>query len=105
MITVDAPRGRDLQSPRESISLPPLRRPHDARRSGGRRHRALHQLWQRCLAGPEQIGAAGAAVYYRMEFGRQEPAGNVLLPGDWQNAVPSLYDRILQGLEQWRNVG
>jgi hypothetical protein len=40
-----------------------------------------------------------------MKFGRQEPARNVLLAGDWQNAVPSLYDRILQGLEEWRNVG
>ena len=44
-------------------------------------------------------------VYYRMKFARQEPAGNVLLPGDWQNAVPSLYDRIQQALERWRDVG
>jgi tetratricopeptide (TPR) repeat protein len=44
-------------------------------------------------------------VYYRMKFGRQEPAGNVLLPGDWLNAVPSLYDRIQQALERWRNTG
>ena len=44
-------------------------------------------------------------VYYRMKFGRQEPAGNVLLPGDWQNAVPALYDRIERALEQWRSAG
>jgi O-antigen ligase/Tfp pilus assembly protein PilF len=44
-------------------------------------------------------------VYYRMKFGRQEPAGNVLLPGDWLNAVPSLYDRIQQALERWRDAG
>jgi hypothetical protein len=44
-------------------------------------------------------------VYFRMKFDRQEPAGNVLLPGDWQNAVPSLYDRIQQALEQWRSAG
>ena len=41
-------------------------------------------------------------VYYRMKYGRQEPAGNVLLPGDWQKAVPGLYDRIQQALERWR---
>ena len=44
-------------------------------------------------------------VYFRMKFDRQEPAGNVLLPGDWQNAVPSLYDRIQQALDRWRNAG
>lgn len=44
-------------------------------------------------------------VYFRMKFARQEPAGNVLLPGDWQNAVPSLYERIQQALAQWRAAG
>jgi tetratricopeptide (TPR) repeat protein len=44
-------------------------------------------------------------VYYRMKFGRQESAGNVLLPGDWLDAVPSLYDRIQQALERWGNAG
>jgi len=43
-------------------------------------------------------------VYYRMKFSRQEPAGNVLLPGDWLNAVPSLYDQIQGALERWRNA-
>jgi len=43
-------------------------------------------------------------VYFRMKFGRQEPAGNVLLAGDWLNAVPGLYDRIQQALEQWRSA-
>ena len=41
-------------------------------------------------------------VYYRMKFGRQEPAGYVLLPGDWLDAVPSLYDRIEQALQGWQ---
>jgi tetratricopeptide (TPR) repeat protein len=44
-------------------------------------------------------------VYFRMKFDRQEPAGSVLLPGEWQNAVPSLYDRIQQALERWRSGG
>jgi tetratricopeptide (TPR) repeat protein len=42
-------------------------------------------------------------VYYRMKYGRQEPGGYVLLPGDWQNAVPGLYDRIEQALDRWRS--
>ena len=44
-------------------------------------------------------------VYYRMKFGRQEPAGNVLLPGQWLDAVPSLYERVQQALQSWSNAG
>ncbi len=44
-------------------------------------------------------------VYFRMKYHRQEPAGNVLPPGDWQNAVPALYDRVEQALAEWRHIG
>ncbi len=41
-------------------------------------------------------------VYFRMKYDRQDPAGYVLPPGDWQNAVPVLYSQIQQALQQWR---
>ncbi len=40
-------------------------------------------------------------LYYRMKFARESPP-TILLPGDWQDAVPGEYDRIQQALERWR---
>jgi tetratricopeptide (TPR) repeat protein len=56
------------------------------------------------ISGGARSYAIGWA-YYRMKFARQEPAGNVLLPGDWLNAVPSLYSRVEKALQSWDNAG
>ncbi len=43
-------------------------------------------------------------LYYRTHFLR-ESSPVILLPGDWQNAVPALYDRIQQALQRWQSAG
>jgi O-antigen ligase/Tfp pilus assembly protein PilF len=40
-------------------------------------------------------------LYYRMRFSR-ESSPIILLPGEWQDAIPGLYDRIQQALQQWQ---
>jgi O-antigen ligase/Flp pilus assembly protein TadD len=40
-------------------------------------------------------------LYYRMKFARESPS-TILLPGDWQDAVPGEYEKIEQALERWR---
>ena len=57
----------------------------------------------------EQLGSLGSAVqfdligylYYRMKFGRASPVV-MLLPGDWQQAVPGQYFRMQEALARWR---
>lgn len=43
-------------------------------------------------------------LYYRMRFSR-ESSPIILLPGEWQDAIPGLYDRIQQALERWQAAG
>ncbi|MGA2285374.1 MAG: O-antigen ligase family protein [Dehalococcoidia bacterium] len=38
-------------------------------------------------------------LYYRMHFSR-ESSPIILLPGEWENAIPGLYDRIQQALQR-----
>lgn len=57
----------------------------------------------------EQLGSLGSAaqfdlisfLYYRMKFGRASPVV-MLLPGDWQQAVPGQYFRMQEALARWR---
>ncbi len=40
-------------------------------------------------------------LYYRMKFGRGSPV-TILIPGDWQQAVPGQYQRMQDALVRWR---
>jgi tetratricopeptide (TPR) repeat protein len=44
-----------------------------------------------------------ADSYYRMKFGR-EPPPNVLIPGEWQTALPGQYVVIEEALLRWRSA-
>jgi tetratricopeptide (TPR) repeat protein/O-antigen ligase len=43
-------------------------------------------------------------LYYRMKFGRAAPI-TILIPGDWQQAVPGNYVAMQQALSRWLNPG
>jgi hypothetical protein len=57
----------------------------------------------------ELLYLAGSAVqhdligilYYRMKFSRGSPV-IILIPGDWEQAVPGQYQRMQQALFRWR---
>jgi O-antigen ligase len=40
-------------------------------------------------------------VYYRMKFGR-ESSPIILMPGEWENALPGEYEMIQEALQRWR---
>jgi O-antigen ligase/Flp pilus assembly protein TadD len=42
-------------------------------------------------------------LYYRMKFARESPS-TILMPGDWQDAVPGEYEMIQQALQRWRTA-
>jgi tetratricopeptide (TPR) repeat protein len=42
-------------------------------------------------------------VYYRMKFAR-ESSPTILMPGDWQNALPGEYETIEEALSRWPAV-
>jgi O-antigen ligase/tetratricopeptide (TPR) repeat protein len=44
-----------------------------------------------------------SVLYYRMKFGRGSPIV-MLVPGEWQQAVPSQYVRMEEALSQWRGT-
>ncbi|MEX0786539.1 MAG: hypothetical protein WD939_07880, partial [Dehalococcoidia bacterium] len=41
-----------------------------------------------------------AVLYYRLKFFRQSPL-TMLLPGEWQTAVPGRYERAQDALARW----
>jgi hypothetical protein len=53
----------------------------------------LADLWGR------QFGLA--VQHYRFAYRRQEPLP-IVLPGDWLNALPSLYPRLKSAVERWQ---
>jgi len=42
-------------------------------------------------------------LYYRMKFARESPVA-ILMPGDWQDALPREYEMIQQALQRWRTA-
>jgi hypothetical protein len=38
-----------------------------------------------------------------MKFARESPS-TILMPGDWQDAVPGEYEMIQQALQRWRTA-
>jgi tetratricopeptide (TPR) repeat protein len=52
-------------------------------------------------AGGGTAGYTIGAVYYRSKFVREPPFA-ILLPGDWQEALPRLYTRIEAALQRWQ---
>jgi len=42
-------------------------------------------------------------LYYRMKFARESPS-TILMPGDWQDALPGEYEMIQQALQRWRKA-
>ena len=44
-----------------------------------------------------------SVVYYRLRYGRVSPL-HAMIPGDWQSAVPRLYQEMRNTLTEWRNA-
>jgi O-antigen ligase/Flp pilus assembly protein TadD len=42
-------------------------------------------------------------LYYRMKFARESPS-TILMPGDWQDALPGEYEMTQQALQRWRKA-
>jgi O-antigen ligase/Flp pilus assembly protein TadD len=42
-------------------------------------------------------------LYYRMKFARESPS-TILMPGDWQDALPGEYQMIQQALRRWQTA-
>jgi hypothetical protein len=63
----------------------------------------VDQLRAKMTRGASQVQFHSIGLlYYRLKFFRGQPV-QMLLPGDWQQAVPARYAAAQAALERWTN--